>query len=108
MVLTNKENEIKMMNEWIIQIHDLEKKEENEIKLMSEWIIQIRGLVKKTGVPKNIEVGDEYILYEVGLDDLDPFEDAEDSYFDGWRLVSTKAENIPDYWGTGYALKLVK
>lgn len=87
-------------------------KKENEIKLMAAWKTQVRDLVRRKGWPKfDVEVGDEYILYECDCDYdplPDPLEDAEESYENGWRLVSTKTEKIPDLYGTGYALKLVK
>lgn len=85
-------------------------KKENEIKLMATWISQMGILVKKTGIPKNIEIDHEgeYILYGVDWDKEDPLENAEELYEEGYRLVSTKIEKLPDFWSTGYALKLVK
>ena len=85
-------------------------KKENEIKLMATWISQMGVLVKKTSIPKNIEIDHEgeYILYGVDWDKEDPLENAEELYEEGYRLVSTKIEKLPDFWSTGYALKLVK
>lgn len=76
-----------------------------EIELMTTWLKQVS--VKITEVPKDINIDHEgeYILYTV--DCKDPFEDAKRLYENGWRLVSTKTEKIPDLYGTGYALKLV-
>lgn len=77
------------------------------IALMATWIKQVNESVKETGVPKDINIDHEgeYILYTV--DCMDPFEDAKELYENGWRLVSTKTEKIPDFWGTGLALKFV-
>lgn len=78
-----------------------------EIELMATWIKRVGESVKETGVPKDINIDHEgeYILYTV--DCKDPFEDAKELYENGWRLVSTKTEKIPDFWETGLALKLV-
>ena len=86
----------------------------NEIKLMARWITRFGELMRTTdilnNIPEDIEIDHEgdYILYGVDWDEADPIEEAVELYEAGYRLVSTESEKIPDFWGTGYAVKRIE